>query len=262
MTDNVHARRPRTLLAALLAGTALLLAACGGGSFEDKAATTTTTQDAEQDTGGSGSDDTFSAESIALGEEILSQFDIDGTEVDELETGCLGTALIDALGESDAQDLLTTDTPTSEQLEATGAAFDACISGTTLAGALTALFFDELPGSPTPDQSVVSCVAGEIDGTTGQLIVGLVDASDTGGLPTEFLDTLDVCVPDEVVADLFVEELSSDGTFDTVQATCIAEAIAPQLSISTLAAAGQADGLPADVQALIEEATVACLAAG
>jgi hypothetical protein len=47
-----------------------------------------------------------------------------------------------------------------------------------------------------------------------------------------------------------------------VQATCIAEAIAPQLSISTLAAAGQADGLPADVQALIEEATVACLAGG
>jgi hypothetical protein len=262
MTDNVHARRPRTLLAALLAGTALLLAACGGGSFEDKAATTTTTQDAEQNTGGSGSDDTFSAESIELGAELLGQFDIDTTDVDELETGCLGTALIDALGDADAQDLLTTESPTADQLAALEAGFDACISGTTLAPAITALFFNELPGAPAPDQSVVSCVAGEIDGTTGQLIVGLYDAGESGGLPTEFLDSLDVCVPDEVVADLFVEELSSDGTFDTVQATCIAEAIAPQLSISTLAAAGQADGLPADVQALIEEATVACLAAG
>jgi hypothetical protein len=108
----------------------------------------------------------------------------------------------------------------------------------------------------------VSCVAGEIDGATGQLIVGLFDASETGGLPTQFLDTLDVCVPDDVVADLFVEELSSDGTFDQAQATCIAERVAPQLSISTLAAAGQADGLPADVEALIEEATLACLAGG
>jgi hypothetical protein len=259
MTDNVHLRRLRHLSAVLLAVAGpLAVAACGGATFEDEAATTTAPAEESPAEDGDG----FSPEEVRLGEEVLAQLDLQSGEVDEVESGCLGFTLIDALGDADAQDVLTTETPTPAQLAALEAGFDACISGTTLAPEITALFFDELPGAPVPDQSVVSCVAGEIDGATGQLIVGLFDASETGGLPTQFLDTLDVCVPDDVVADLFVEELSSDGTFDQAQATCIAERVAPQLSISTLAAAGQADGLPADVEALIEEATLACLAGG
>lgn len=259
MTDNVHLRRFRHLAAALLAATgSIAVVACGGATFEDEAATTTAPAEDQPAEGADG----FSPEEIELGEAVLAELDLSSGEVDELESGCLGFTLIDALGDADAQDVVTTQDPTPDQLAAIEAGFDACISGTTLAPAITGLFFGELPGAPTPDQSVVSCVAGEIDGTTGQLIIGLVDSSETGGLPTEFLDTLDVCVPDDVVADLFVEGLVSDGTVDTAQATCIAERVAPQLSISTLAAAGQADGLPADVQALIEEATLACIAGG
>jgi hypothetical protein len=251
MTDNVHLRRLRHLSAVLLAVAGpLAVAACGGATFEDEAATTTAPAEESPAEDGDG----FSPEEVRLGEEVLAQLDLQSGEVDGVESGCLGFTLIDALGDADAQDVLTTETPTPAQLAALEAGFDACISGTTLAPEITALFFDELPGAPVPDQSVVSCVAGEIDGATGQLIVGLFDASETGGLPTQFLD--------DVVADLFVEELSSDGTFDQAQATCIAERVAPQLSISTLAAAGQADGLPADVEALIEEATLACLAGG
>ena len=259
MTGTVHLRRLRLLTAALLAATSsVAVVACGGATFEDEAATTTAP--AEQPP--AEAEDGFSPEAVQLGEDLLAGFDIQPGDVDELESGCLGFALIDALGETDARGVVTTEDPPPEQLAALEAGFDACISGTTLGPAITALFFSEFPGAPSPDQSVVSCVAGEIDGTTGQLIIGLFDSSETGSLPTEFLDTLDVCVPDQVVADLFAEALVSDGTVDPVQAACIAEQVAPQLSISTLAAAGQADGLPADVQALIEEATLACIAGG
>lgn len=268
MTDNLHLRRTRRLhlrpaVALLAAAGSLALAGCGGASFEDKAATTTAPAGEEAPVEGTdGGSDGFSPEAVELGEQFLNQLDLPSDLIDEFESGCLGSTLIDALGDADAQDILTTENPTPAQLDALEAGFDACISGTTLAGTVTGLFFNELPGTPTPDQSVVSCVAGEIDGTTGQLIVGLFDSSETGNLPTEFLDTLDVCVPDEVVADLFVEELTADGTFDTTQATCIAETVAPQLSISTLAAAGQSDGLPADVEKLIEDATLTCVAGG
>ncbi len=265
MTDNVHLRRRRSAAVAALATATMLLAACGGGSFEDKAATTTAPaggRDSQQDNQQDNQQDGFSAEAVQLGEDLLGQFDLQPSEIDELEAGCLGSSLIDALGDADAQDLLTVEDPTTEQLDALEASFDACVSGTTLAPTVTALFFGELPGSPTPDQSVVSCVAGEIDGTTGQLITGLSQSGSSGGLPTEFLATLDICVPEQVVADLFVDELTADGSFDNVQATCIAETVAPDLSISVLAEAGQSDSLPPDVQKLIEDATLACIAGG
>jgi len=259
----------RLLSLGLVVTAGLVLSACGGGSFEDKAASTTTapadsgSNTGNDDTGSdSGGADGFSAQATSLGTELLTQFDIPADEVDELEAGCLGTALIDALGEQDAEGIATTEEPTSAQLDAVEAGFDACVSGRTLAAGLVALFFDELPGAPTADQSVISCVAGEIDGTTGQLVVGLVDSNQSGTLPTEFLDTLDVCVPDEVVADLFVGELTSSGDFDQTQATCIAERVAPELSISELAAAGQNEALPPEIQTLIETATVACLTGG
>ncbi|MBM3661286.1 MAG: hypothetical protein FJW94_00115 [Actinobacteria bacterium] len=158
--------------------------------------------------------------------------------------------------------MVTTETPSTEQLEALSAGFDACVSGRTLGPVITALFFNELPGAPTPDQSVESCVAGEIDGSTGQLIIGLFGSNESGGLPTEFLNTLDVCVPDDVVAEQLTAELASDGTFTEAEASCIAEQVAPQLSISTLAEAGESGALPPDVQALIEEATLACVVGG
>jgi hypothetical protein len=135
------------------------------------------------------------------------------------------------------------------------------VSGRTLAPVITG-FFSRALGAPTPDQSVESCVAGEIDGTTGQLIVGLFDSSESGGLPTDLLDTLDVCVPEQVVVDLFAEELTANGTFTPAEATCIGEQVAPQLSISTLAEAGESGALPPDVQALIEEAALACVVGG
>ncbi len=65
-----------------------------------------------------------------------------------------------------------------------------------------------------------------------------------------------------MVADLFVGELTSSGDFDQTQATCIAERVAPELSISELAAAGQNEALPPEIQTLIETATVACLTGG
>ena len=266
MTDTVHPRRARSVAAiALSTLLTLALASCGGTSFEDKAASTTAPADSGSGSGsdsGSGGEDGFSAESTELGADILAQFDLQPDEIDELEAGCLGQTLIEALGESDARDVVTTETPSSEQLEALSAGFDACVSGRTLGPAITALFFGQLPGAPTPDQSVESCVAGEIDGSTGQLIIGLYDSSESGGLPVEFLDTLDVCVPDEVVADLLVAELTSDGTFDETQATCIAEQVAPQLPISALAAAGQSDTLPTEIEQLIEDATAACVLGG
>lgn len=266
MTDTVHLRPRRRSLAAIVIGlTAVVAVGCGGGSsFDDKAASTTAPADSDSgtDSGSDSGSDGFSPEAVTLGEEILAQFDLKPSEIDELESGCLGSSLIDALGETDAQGVLETADPSAEQIAALEVSFDACVSGTTLAPAITGIFFGELPGSPTPDQSVVSCMAGEIDGSTGQLISALSSSSDNGDIPQQFLDTLDVCVPDDVVAQLFVAELTSDGTFDTTQATCIADRIAPQIPISTLADAGQSDQLPPDVQQLIEDATVACVLGG
>ena len=257
LTSRSH-RLGRVAVVSLGVVAALLLAGCSSGSFEDKAATTTAPADGGSDTGSTDLD----TEAVELGTQILGQFDLQPEEIDELEAECLGGTLIDVLGPADAQAVLTVEDPTTEQLDAIEAGFDACISGRTLGPAIAALFFGELPGAPVPDQAVESCVAGEIDGATGQLIVGLFSSSDTGSIPTQFLDTLDVCVPENVVADLFVSELTADGSFTTPQAECIAEQVAPQLPISTLAQAGQSGELPPDVQALIESATASCLVGG
>ncbi|MFM7508101.1 MAG: hypothetical protein ACKO5A_00945 [Actinomycetota bacterium] len=110
MTNNAHLRWLRRLSGVALAAIAtVVVVACGSASFEDKAASTTT---APTDSGTDG----FSAEATTLGTDILTQFDLTESEIDELEAGCLGQTLIEALGESDARDVVTTETPSTEQL--------------------------------------------------------------------------------------------------------------------------------------------------
>lgn len=263
MTDSLHLtvtdpsprRRPTPRLIAAAAGLVTVVAmtaGCSGASFDDTAATTTTSKSTTTESDG------FDRDATQLGTELINQLDPSITEPDELEAGCLGQALTDALGSSEAQELTTTQNPTSDQLDAISAAFDACVKGTTLAPSLTEGFFSELPGSPTPDQSVVSCVAGEIDGKTGTIIVDSVNSEQSDTLPTEVLATFDVCVPDDIVAGLLVDELTSDGTFDATQAACIADRVAAQLSITELAAAGKS-GSSDTVTKLVEDATLACI---
>jgi len=266
MTDSLNLTRTgqsssvrhhplRRLVAGVAAATALvsITAGCSGASFDDKAATTTTSKSATTESDGFGRDAT------QLGSELITQLDPSITEPDELEAGCLGQALTDSLGSAEAEDLTTTKNPTPDQLDAISASFDACVKGTTLAPSLTEGFFSELPGSPAPDQSVVSCVAGEIDGKTGSIIVDSINSDQADTLPTEVLATFDVCVPDDIVAGLLVDELSSDGTFDATQAQCIADKVAAQLSITDLAAAGKS-GTSDTVTQLVQDATIACIA--
>ena len=248
-------RRTSALLLAVLATFAFVAAACGGDDDEatpskksDERETTTT----ESDDGG----DTGIASGILDSAAKGGQFDDSGFGEDvEL---CLGQSIIDAVGEDEAQAMADGDISdyTAEQVDALATAFDDCVPGSALAESMTSSFYESAGSQTPPSASVVACVGDQLDGRTGQVVKEGV-AVDSGQLPELTLQIMDTCVPPEDVTAL-LQSAFVDAGLTEAQATCTANALNGQISVSELAQAGAADGESPELQAKVEAAAQGC----
>ncbi|UDY37097.1 hypothetical protein [Dermatobacter hominis] len=247
-------RRTSALLLAVLATFAFVAAACGGDDDEaspskssDERETTTT----EKDDGG----DSGIASGILDSAAKSGQFDDSGLGEDvEL---CLGQSIIDAVGEDQAQQMAEGDisTYTAEEVDALATAFDDCVPGSALAESMTTSFYESAGATTAPSSTVVDCVAGELDGRTGQVVKEGV-AVDSGQVPELTLQIMDTCVPPEDVTAL-LQSAFVDAGLTEAQATCTANALSGQITVSELAQAGLDDG-SSEITAKVEAAAQSC----
>jgi hypothetical protein len=248
-------RRTSALLLAVLATFAFVAAACGGDDDEatpsknsDERETTTTETDEDADTG------------IASG--ILDSASKGGTfddsGFDEDVELCVGESIIDAVGEDTAQQMADGDPSTysPEELDALAAAFDECVPGSALAESMTDSFYKSAGSKTPPSAEVVDCVATELDGRTGTVIKEGV-AVDSGEMPELTLQIMDRCVPPADVTAL-LQAAFVDAGLTEAQATCTANALNGQISVSELAEAGAASGGSPELEAKVEAAAQSC----
>ena len=247
-------RRTSALLLAVLATFAFVAAACGGDDDEaspskssDERETTTTEKDKKTDAGiASGILDSVSKS---------GKFDESGLGEDvEL---CLGESLIDELGVDAAEEMGSADPTTysEEELDALVNAFDACVPGSAIAESMTTSFYESAGAKTAPSSEVVDCVASELDGRTGQVVREGV-AVDSGEVPQLTLQIMDACVPPADVTAL-LQAAFVDAGLTEAQATCTANALEGQISVSDLAQAGHEDGSP-ELEAKVEAAAQSC----
>jgi hypothetical protein len=77
----------------------------------------------------------------------------------------------------------------------------------------------------------------------------------------KFAGSLSKCVSSDAIKQSLIEAMTSGGGMTTAQATCAADKILSEVSVSDLERAGSSSKLPADIQSKIEAATAACASA-
>ena len=236
-------RRLAALSIPLLAGLALV--GCGGddSSSDDSSASPTTEATSEA--------------ASTIGEDAVTDL---GVTKDE--GICFGNTLVDQLGEDEALELNNSDAEFSElpeaQLTAVQVAFNECIPGSVMAEDITAEFYSSIGASTEPDAAVVDCVAGELDGRTGDVALEGMTADTEGADLGTTAAVLEGCIPPEVVTELFVTSFTTAG-LTPEQAQCAAEQVSGQISLSQLVDLGSSAGaLPPEIQAISDAAVTAC----
>jgi hypothetical protein len=234
-------RRLAALCIPLLAG--LALAGCGGDDSSSDDATPTTEATSEA--------------ASTIGEDAVTDL---GVTKDE--GICFGNTLVDQLGEDEALELNNSDAEFSElpeaQLTAVQVAFNECIPGSVMAEDITSEFYSSIGASTEPDAAVVDCVAGELDGRTGDVALEGMTADTEGADLGTTAAVLEGCIPPEVVTELFVTSFTTAG-LTPEQAQCAAEQVSGQISLSQLVELGSSTGaLPPEIQAISDAAVTAC----
>jgi len=264
-SDPSHVRPTRAVLAALLiAGAGLLAIGCGTGGDSSTAAQKTSGERPESTTTSGKKTSSGSSTGIASG--ILSSSR--STKVDSSAVGtdaeeCLGKYVIDRVGESEAQQMSDAELSayTPAQLEVLRAGFNECIPGTTMATELVTSFYTGAGVTTAPADAVISCVATGLDGKTGDVVVESVKLDTAKTLPPVMLSIMDSCVPAADVTQILRDAFTQAGLTDA-QATCTANALTGQISISQLAEIGASPSLPPDIEALVTTAAQGCATAG
>lgn len=260
MTAALRPTGPRAAAAALAVAFALAPVATACGADEGATTTTSTTEDAGPSTT---ADAAVTAIGAALGRHLASAT---GTpfELSDVEASCVGAALVQSEGRDgagvigDATDQAGLD---EEQVQAATAALDDCVAGTTLAGGLSVGFYEGL-GIPGPSDQVESCVAEQLDTEVGTILYATLDAAAGAGTSTVVVATFDACVPADDVADLLAAQFEAAGAEPEV-AKCVAGELKGEVSLTDLARIGGDDGnIPVDMQAVIDDARLACDAPG
>jgi hypothetical protein len=254
--------RSRAAVAVLLLATAgLVLSGCGGNdsaapvkrtSGDRPTSTTETTTAGGTDSGG-----------IASG--ILSSSrasKLDPNSVSDDEAQCLGSYVIDRVGEQEAQTISdeAIDALTPDQLAVLTAGFNKCISGATMAGDLVTSFYEGAGVRSTPTDEVVACVADGIDGRTGDVVAESATLAESATAPIT-LSVMDTCVPASEVTELLRSAFQEAG-LTPAQATCTAGALEGKISLSELAEIGSASSLPPEIEAKVTTAAQGCKGAG
>jgi hypothetical protein len=120
-------------------------------------------------------------------------------------------------------------------------------------------FYSSLGASTEPDPAVVECVGAQMDGRTGDVLFEGAEADTNDTLPTVTLAALEECVPDEVLAEVFVSAFESEGATPE-QARCTADAVASQLTLEQITRIGLEGGeMSPEIEGIITEAATNCL---
>lgn len=242
----------RRLAVAVLASCCAVIGACSSGEDDADDDSSTTTTEATSPV----------VEEIAgdiradLGEEMISAE----------EATCVARILVDELGEDGAQELNESSEDLAsvpgEQQDAVTAGFNECVPGSAVAETVTTRFYEGFGATAPPTEEVIDCVGTELDGQTGDVVFEGLAATEDGTVPQVTIAAFEACVPDDVIAEVFVTAFEGQGATPE-QARCTADAVAGRLSLEQLAEIGSSGGtLPADVQAIVTEAAQGCTAGG
>ena len=242
--------RTSSVLLAVLATFAFVAAAGGGGdetvSKSSEERETTTTEDADP--------------GIASGilDRATSGAGFDSDEFDSDVEECIGESVIDSVGESGAEDMMSADPAdySSEQVDALVQAFNDCVPGSAMAPSLVSSFYEGMGATEPSDPTMVDCVADEIDGRTGELVGEGLAVEATDAFPELTLQVMDKCMPPEDLTALLTDAFASSGLTET-QASCVAAALEGQISVTELAEAGMGTGSP-ELEAKVQAAAAGC----
>lgn len=248
-------RRSTSLLVAGLATLAFVTPGCGGG--DDDTASKSSGDRPESSTTEKSSGDGNGIASGILDRASTSAKFGDDSGFDDAVAECVGSSVIDSLGEEQAEAMSNAEVSeyTDEELTALADAFDECVPGELIAESMTVSFYESAGATTEPSIETVQCVADALDGRTGQVVKEGAKA-DAGGFPALTLAVMDGCVPPEDVAAL-LKTAFLDAGLTEAQADCTATALQGQISVSDLAVAGLSDDNP-ELEAKVQQAAQAC----
>jgi hypothetical protein len=211
-----------------------------------------------QDTATSSPEDEADASTV---EDIASSFRSSIDVLSEDEATCLAESLVDALGADRAQSVADADDLSSldaEQRQSARTALNDCMSGAALAPTLATQFYQGLGTEARPTKAVTRCLAGELDGQAGDLLLAGLQAMEQGQVPAGLVDAYQACVPDEILIDEFASTFEADGA-SPEKARCVAEFLVDELSLAEITQIGMSGEQPGpEFQAVVQDAARAC----
>lgn len=240
--------RATTTLAVVLTVAGGALAACSG----DDEGTTTTTE----------ATTTTLDPAVA---ELATAFraEVGPDTISEDDATCVAGTLVDELGAEQATEVVQSsddllEIPAAERIVVTDT-FNDCVPGTAVATAVVEEFYSSLGASTEPDPAVIECVGTEMDGRTGDVLFEGAEADTNDTVPTVTLAALEQCVPDGVLAEVFMSAFESEGATPE-QARCTADAVASQLSLEEITRLGLEGGeMSPEIEGIISQAATDCL---
>jgi hypothetical protein len=210
-----------------------------------------------------GSESPTETETSDAVEEIADEIrrDVGDGTFSQQESVCLAQYLVDELGEEQAREVGEADDlpslPTA-QLQAARVAMNECIPGDALADTMTTQFYQGLGAGARPARGVVRCIAGELDGQTGDVLVATLRQDARGEAPTTLIAAFAECVPDGVLIDVFAQSFEDEGAGPDA-ARCIAAELVDEVSLAQLVQLGMSGKEPGpELQAAIVDAVGTC----
>jgi hypothetical protein len=135
--------------------------------------------------------------------------------------------------------------------------FDSFSSCVTVAQLTPAIAKEFQSGSGKVDDKSEKCYVNALTGnykSSGDLMRAAVNDS------SKFARTLSKCVSPDAIRQSLIQAMTSGGALTQAQATCAADKILSEVSVSDLEQAGSASKLPSDIQTKIEAAASSCTA--
>ncbi len=235
----------RTGLAALVGVLAVLGTALSACSDDDASSDDVTTTAAPTD----------AAERIA--ERFNTQT---GLDVDDAAATCMGDALVADLGDERAVEVFESneelpELPEDEQT-AIRTAFNDCVPAGALAEPVAIDFYVSMGAVAEPDAATLDCLATELDGHAGDAMWATFASDRAADSVTVTMAAFETCLPTSVRVELFTGAFAQQGVPEE-QTTCLATAMAEELTMSELVEIGSS-GMSPEIESRIAAASAGC----
>ena len=250
---SVSTRRPAAALIALFAALALTAGACSSSDDE-----TSKSSDEKETTTSTSATSSGSGVASGILDRATEGAGLDAGGFDEDVAECVGQSVIDAVGESDAEAMVDGDPATysPDEIDAMVTAFNECVPGDVMAPGMVSSFYEGMGATEPTGSEMTDCVAEAIDGRTGDLVGEGIAVEATDEFPELTLQVMDECMPQEDLTALLIDAFTSSG-LTSAQATCVADALEGQISVTELARAGMNEGSP-ELESKVQAAAVGC----